>query len=113
MARRWHSRGKALSSRPKRQQPSGARAGGIPFRKLDRVAGRLRTGNGAERGGTAYEWFILAMIHHQRGDEAQGRTWFEKAVAWTREKSPSNLELRQLWSESAHLMHRPGPDATP
>src|SRR5262249_10257365 len=39
-------------------------------------------------GGDSYEWFFLAMAHWQKGEKAEARKWFDKAVAWTKEKDP-------------------------
>ena len=61
-------------------------------------------------GGNAYDWLFRALAHWQKGEKDKGRTWFDKAVAWTKEKNPENLELRQIWAEAAQLLGRPGPD---
>jgi serine/threonine-protein kinase len=57
-------------------------------------------------------WFFLAMAHGQKGSKNEARKWFDKAVAWTKEKSPRNSELRQFWTEAAELLGLPGPDAS-
>ena len=62
-------------------------------------------------GGAASDWFFLAMAHWQKGDKDESRRWFDKAVAWTKEKGPKNAELRQFWTEAAELLGQPGPDA--
>jgi serine/threonine-protein kinase len=62
-------------------------------------------------GGDASDWFFLAMAHWQKGGKDGGRKWFDKAVAWTKEKDPKNSELRQFWTEAAELLGQPGPDA--
>ena len=61
-------------------------------------------------GGPAWDWFFLAIAHWQKGEKDQARTWFDKAVAWTKEKDPKSGELRQFWKEAAELLGRPGPD---
>ena len=43
---------------------------------------------------------------------AEARKWFDKAIAWTKEKDPKNVELRQFWAEAADLLGRPGPTAS-
>jgi len=63
------------------------------------------------KGVDASNWFFLAMASWQQGEKNQARTWFDKAVAWTKEKDPRNTELRQFWNEAAELLGRPGPDA--
>jgi superkiller protein 3 len=62
-------------------------------------------------GGDASDWFFLAMAHWQKGEKDEARKWFDKAVAWTKEKDPKNSELRQFWAEAAELLGQPGPDA--
>ncbi|MGO9468007.1 MAG: tetratricopeptide repeat protein [Isosphaeraceae bacterium] len=64
-----------------------------------------------KRGGNARDWFILALARWQTGEKDQARIWFEKAAAWTNEKSPKDPELRRLWSEAAQLLALPGPSA--
>ncbi len=63
------------------------------------------------KGGDAYDWFLLAMARWQKGDKDEARKWFDKAVAWTREKDPKNAELRQFWREAAERVGQPGPNA--
>jgi superkiller protein 3 len=62
-------------------------------------------------GGGPDDWFVLAMAHWQQGGMDEGRKWFDKAVAWTREKDPKNTELRQFWTEAAELLGLTGPGA--
>ncbi len=64
-----------------------------------------------QKGGHAGDWFLLAMARWQKGDKDETRKWFDKAVAWTREKDPKNAELRQFWAEAAELLGQPGPNA--
>jgi eukaryotic-like serine/threonine-protein kinase len=59
----------------------------------------------------ASNWFFLAMANWQRGEKDTAREWFDKAVAWTKEKDPKNAELLLFWTESAELLGQPGPDA--
>jgi serine/threonine-protein kinase len=63
-------------------------------------------------GGDARAWFFLAMARWQKAEKDEARKWFEKAVAWTKEKDPKNSVLRQFWTEAAELLGRPGPDAS-
>ena len=62
-------------------------------------------------GGNANDWLFLAMAHWRKGEKDEARRWFDKAVAWTKEKDPKNAELRQFWTEAAELLGQPGPDA--
>jgi hypothetical protein len=61
----------------------------------------------------ASNWFILAMAFWQKRDKALAREWFDKAVAWTKEKDPTNDDLRRFWAESAELLGGPGPGTKP
>ena len=64
------------------------------------------------KGGTAYDWFFQAMARGQKGDKEQARKWFDKAVAWTKQKDPKNKELLGFWAEAAELLGQPGPAAS-
>ena len=39
------------------------------------------------------------------------KKWFDKAVAWTKEKDPKNAELLLVWTEAAGLLGQPGSEA--
>ena len=62
-------------------------------------------------GGNANDWFFLAMAHWQKGDKDEARKWFDKAVAWTKEKAPEDADSRRFWEEVAELLGRPGAGA--
>ncbi len=64
-----------------------------------------------ENGGDVFNWFVLALAHWQQGDKDQSRKWFDKAVAWAKQKAPENIALRQLWTEAAQVLGQTGPDA--
>ena len=51
------------------------------------------------------------MAYVQKGEKNEARKWFDKAVAWTKEKDPKNVELLQFWKEAAELLSQPGPTA--
>ena len=59
-------------------------------------------------GGNAWDWFLMAMAHCQKGDKEEARNWFDKAVAWTEANAPENPDLRQFRSEAAELLGLPG-----
>jgi serine/threonine-protein kinase len=60
-------------------------------------------------GGDAFNWFVLAMAHAQKGGTDVARNYFDKAVTWTKQKDPDNAELVQLWTEASTLLGQPGP----
>ncbi len=62
-------------------------------------------------GGNADDWFFLALARWQKGDTDEACKWFDKAVAWTKEKAPENVKLRRFWAEAAGLLGQPKPDA--
>jgi eukaryotic-like serine/threonine-protein kinase len=93
----------------------------ICYRTL--ALGEYRSGHWAEsmaacdrsielsEGGQAFDWFLQAMARCQRGEKGAVRKWFDKAVAWTKERDRKNMELRQFWAEAAELLGQPGPTA--
>ena len=64
-----------------------------------------------QNGGDASNWFLMALAHWQRGHKDEARPWFDKAVAWTKQNTPENQDLLQLWTETAELLGQPGPVA--
>jgi tetratricopeptide (TPR) repeat protein len=64
-----------------------------------------------QQGGSALDWFILAMAHARKGDKDEAIRWFDKAVVSTKKKAADDVELRQFWTEAANLLGRPGPEA--
>jgi eukaryotic-like serine/threonine-protein kinase len=63
------------------------------------------------KGGSAFDWFFLAMAHAKKGEKEGARKWYHKAIAWTKEKDPKNAELLRFWKEAAELLGEPGPTA--
>jgi tetratricopeptide (TPR) repeat protein len=55
-------------------------------------------------GGDATDWFFVAMTRWQQGRKDEARTWFNKAVAWTREKQPQNHELHRFQAQAEALL---------
>jgi hypothetical protein len=49
----------------------------------------------------ATSWFLMAMIHGQKGEKEQTRPWFDKAVAWMKARSYQGMDPRLLWTEAA------------
>jgi serine/threonine protein kinase/tetratricopeptide (TPR) repeat protein len=59
------------------------------------------------RGGSPHDWLFLAMAHWRKGDRAEARTWYEKAVAWFDRHHPDDEELTRFRAEADALI-RPG-----
>jgi tetratricopeptide (TPR) repeat protein len=55
------------------------------------------------KGGDAFDWFFLAMAHWQLGDQAEARTWYDKAVGWMKGQT-ANEELTRFRTEAAALL---------
>jgi tetratricopeptide (TPR) repeat protein len=62
----------------------------------------MALGNGEE----AYVWFLVAMVHWQRGDKDEARQWFDKAVQWMKShpEAASNEEFQGLYTEAKNLL---------
>jgi Tfp pilus assembly protein PilF len=81
-------------------------------RRLDEAITRLNEAVKAHpKGGTAADWFFMAMAHAQAGDQAAAGPWYQKAVEWTDqnqaalEKSPRQAEeLRRFRAEAADVL---------
>ncbi len=58
-------------------------------------------------GGSAASWLFLAMAHGQKGDRAEARDWYEKAVAWFDRNGPDDEELARFRAEADALI-QPG-----
>jgi len=63
------------------------------------------------KGVDASNWFFLAMALWQRGEKDRSRSYFDRAVAWTKKNDPKNAELLAFWREAAGLLGQPGPSA--
>jgi len=63
-------------------------------------------------GGSAIDWFFVAMAKHGLGQE-DARAWFDKAVAWTETNRPDDPELKRFRAEAEEVLgvHRPESDA--
>ena len=55
-------------------------------------------------GGTAIDWFFLAMAHGQLGNQEEARQWYDRAVAWTQTNKPDDVQLRRFQAEAAALL---------
>ena len=55
-------------------------------------------------GGTAIDWFFLAMAHKQLGNREEARQWYDKAVACMQTNKPDDVQLHQFQAEAAALL---------
>src|SRR5262249_4464002 len=55
-------------------------------------------------GGSAYDWFFLAMAHHRSGEQEQGRAWYEKGVADMKNMRPEHFELVSFEAEAKEVL---------
>ena len=55
-------------------------------------------------GGSAHDFFFLAMAHHQLGNKTEARTWYDKAVAWMDKNAPKDEELKRFRAEATELL---------
>jgi WD40 repeat protein/serine/threonine protein kinase len=60
-------------------------------------------------GGDSFDWFFLAMVSWNRGQQAQARTWFEKAVRWMEKDRPRDPELKRFRAEATALISPSSP----
>jgi hypothetical protein len=55
------------------------------------------------KGGDAYEWFVLAMVHARMGNEAEAKAYCDRAVGWTRANRYGDFELHFFDDEAATI----------
>jgi serine/threonine protein kinase/Tfp pilus assembly protein PilF len=55
-------------------------------------------------GGSAYDWFFLAMAHHRSGEQEQGRAWYEKGVVAMKNMRPEHFELISFDAEAKEVL---------
>jgi tetratricopeptide (TPR) repeat protein len=67
-----------------------------------------RSAASAPGGGTAFDYFFLAMACRRLGDEDRARDWFYRAVAWARQHRPGHPALARFRDEAAALLGTQG-----
>jgi serine/threonine protein kinase len=55
-------------------------------------------------GGTAFDWFFLAMAHHRSGSPEQGRAWYQKGVTAMKNMRPEHYELVGFEAEAKEVL---------
>jgi serine/threonine protein kinase len=55
-------------------------------------------------GGSAYDWFFLAMAEHRSGAQEQGRAWYDKGVAAMKNMRPEHFELVDFKAEAKEVL---------
>lgn len=55
-------------------------------------------------GGTAFDFFFLAMSWRRLGDKVTARDWFDRAVAWSTRNRPGHPGLARFRDEAAALL---------
>ena len=88
-ADRWHALGETYSAFGQWQEAIEA------FKKRDRI------------GGSAWQWFPIAVAHQQLGQTSEARAWFDKAIDWMDARQESRL--RQKQAEAAVTLRLPDP----
>lgn len=62
-----------------------------------------------DENGDAFDWFLLAIVDAERGDKAQARAWYDKAVAWFHDGHGDDEELYRFQVEAAKTLELPLP----
>jgi tetratricopeptide (TPR) repeat protein len=57
--------------------------------------------------GDSFDWFFLAMIHWQLGDEYGANEWYDQAADWMERNRPQDEELLRFRAEAADLLNLP------
>ena len=61
-------------------------------------------------GGSADNWFFLAMTRWHQGDCKDARQLFDQAVAWMKKEKSEDPQLKRFQAEAARLLDPPGPE---
>lgn len=67
----------------------------------------LARSNDLASGGDGWQWFFLAMCHHELEDSQQARTWYERAIRWMVKKRPDDTRLRCIANEASKKLGIP------
>jgi hypothetical protein len=72
--------------------------------QYDAAVRSLETANRRLMGGTAYEWYFLAMAHWRLGRPDQARDWYARAVRWADANGRDSTDLPNYRAEAAALL---------
>jgi serine/threonine protein kinase/tetratricopeptide (TPR) repeat protein len=61
-------------------------------------------------GGSAFNWFFLAMNLWHQGQRQEARQWFDQALGWFNKEKPDDPELHRFHAEAAELLGLPRPE---
>ena len=59
---------------------------------------------GLRQGGDSFDWFFLAMLRWQQGDQKDARKLYDQAVLWMDKNQPKNEELERFRTEAEKLL---------
>ena len=71
-------------------------------REFTSAIDELKASMALRAGGDAFDWFFLAMAHHQLGRHEQARHWYSRAVESS--QTQSSEELRRFQAEAEDLL---------
>jgi superkiller protein 3 len=56
------------------------------------------------KGGDAFDWFFLAMVHFKRDAKTEAMAYYNKAAQWMDKNAPKQWELTRFRAEAAELL---------
>ena len=56
------------------------------------------------QGGTAFDHFLLTMVHMRLGNQEQAQHWFAQAMLWMEQHHPGHAELLRLRDEARSVL---------
>jgi tetratricopeptide (TPR) repeat protein len=65
----------------------------------------LETSIRLRKGANSFQWFFLAMAHHQLSHSEDARKYFDQAIEWMRTHQPDYEELRRIRAEAGALLN--------
>jgi len=95
-----------LSQLPDHPPDEAAQILGIAYYRVGKfaeAAASLERSNMMQNGGTAWNWYVLAMARWKLGNQKIAVRWLAKADAWRAENAPKDPDLQQF-NDEAHGM---------